>query len=73
MDRFIDAAVEQFAHEHTKPETNLYVRLREETYRVMQSPRMQIDVIEGRFLQMLVRLSGAKPFSSLECSRDIAR
>ena len=60
MDRFIDAAVEQFAHDHTEPETDLYVRLREETYRVMQSPQMQVDVIEGRFLQMLVRLSNAK-------------
>jgi caffeoyl-CoA O-methyltransferase len=60
MDRFIDAAVEQFAHDHTEAEADLYVRLREETYRVMQSPQMQVDVIEGRFLQMLVRLSGAK-------------
>jgi len=60
MDRFIDAAVEQFAHDHTEPETDLYVRLREETYRVMQRPQMQVDVIEGRFLQMLVRLSSAK-------------
>ena len=60
MDRFIDAAVEQFAHDHTEAETDLCVRLREETYRVMQSPQMQVDVIEGRFLQMLVRLSGAK-------------
>jgi len=60
MDRFIDSAVEQFAHDHTEAETDLYVRLRDETYRVMQSPQMQVDVIEGRFLQMLVRLSGAK-------------
>src|SRR5882724_1472809 len=60
MDRFIDAAVEQFARDHTEPETDLYVRLREETYRIMQWPEMQVDVIEGRFLQMLVRLSSAK-------------
>jgi caffeoyl-CoA O-methyltransferase len=65
MDRFIDAAVEKFAHDHTEPETDLYVRLREETYRVMQSPQMQVDVIEGRFLQMLVRLSGAKSILEL--------
>jgi caffeoyl-CoA O-methyltransferase len=65
MDRFIDAAVEQFAHDHTEPESDLYVRLREETYRVMQSPQMQVDVIEGRFLQMLVRLSGAKSILEL--------
>ena len=65
MDRFIDAAVEQFAHDHTEAETDLYVRLREETYRVMQSPQMQVDVIEGRFLQMLVRLSSAKSILEL--------
>ena len=65
MDRFIDVAVEQFAHDHTEPETDLYVRLREETYRVMQSPQMQVDIIEGRFLQMLVRLSGAKSILEL--------
>ncbi len=65
MDRFIDAAVEQFARDHTEAETDLYVRLREETYRVMQSPQMQVDVMEGRFLQMLVRLSGAKSILEL--------
>ena len=65
MDRFIDAEVEQFARDHTEPETDLYVRLREETYRVMQRPEMQVDVIEGRFLQMLVRLSGAKSILEL--------
>jgi len=65
MDRFIDAAVEQFAHDHTEAETDLYVRLREETYRVMRRPQMQVDVIEGRFLQMLVRLSGAKTILGL--------
>ena len=65
MDRFIDAAVEQFARDHTEPETDLYIRLREETYRVMQRPQMQVDVIEGRFLQMLVRLSSAKSILEL--------
>jgi caffeoyl-CoA O-methyltransferase len=60
MDRFIDAAVEQFARDHTEPETDLYIRLREETYRRMDRPQMQVDVIEGRFLQMLVRLTGAR-------------
>src|ERR1700739_1749698 len=60
MDRFIDAAIEQFAHDHSEPETDLYVRLREETYRSMDRPQMQVDVIEGRFLQMLVRLTGAR-------------
>ena len=65
MDRFIDAAVEQFAHDQTEAESDLYIRLREETYRVMQRPQMQVDVIEGRFLQMLVRLSRAKSILEL--------
>ncbi len=60
MDRFVDTAVEQFAREHTEPETDLFARLREETYREMKSPQMQVDVIEGRFLKMLVRLTGAR-------------
>ncbi len=60
MDRFIDAAVEQFARDHTEPETDLYTRLREETYRTMNWPQMQVDVIEGRFLKTLVRLTGAR-------------
>ena len=60
MTSFIDAGVEQFAHDHTEQESELYLRLREETYRTMQSPQMQVGRIEGRFLKMLVRLTGAR-------------
>jgi caffeoyl-CoA O-methyltransferase len=60
MNDFIDAAVEQFARDHTEPESELHVRLREETYRVMDRPQMQVDIIEGRFLKMLVRLTGPR-------------
>jgi caffeoyl-CoA O-methyltransferase len=60
MNDFIDPEVEQFASDHTEPESDLHVRLREETYRVMDRPQMQVDVVEGRFLKMLVRLTGAR-------------
>jgi caffeoyl-CoA O-methyltransferase len=60
MDRFIDTAIEQFAHDYTQPETDLYARLREETYRTAERPEMQVGLIEGRFLKMLVRLIGAR-------------
>ncbi len=60
MERFIDTAVEEFARDHTAPESDLYIRLREETYRTMDRPQMQVDVIEGRFLKTLVRLTGAR-------------
>lgn len=65
MDRFIDAAVELFAQLHTEPETDLYARLREETYRTMENPQMQVGLLEGRFLKMLVRLTGAKKILEL--------
>jgi caffeoyl-CoA O-methyltransferase len=60
MEPFIDTAIEQFAHDYTEPETDLYARLRAETYRTTQRPEMQVGLIEGRFLQMLVRLIGAR-------------
>jgi caffeoyl-CoA O-methyltransferase len=60
MFRFIDEAVENFAHDHTKPEGELFIRLRDETYASMRSPQMQVGRIEGRFLKMLVRLMGAR-------------
>jgi caffeoyl-CoA O-methyltransferase len=60
MNDFIDPAVEQFARDHTEPESELHARLREETYRIMDRPQMQVDAIEGRFLKMLVRLTGAR-------------
>lgn len=60
MNHFVDTAVEQFARDHTEPESDLHRRLREETYRVMDQPQMQVDAIEGRFLKMLVRLTGAR-------------
>jgi caffeoyl-CoA O-methyltransferase len=57
---FIDEAVERFARDHTKPESELYLRLRDETYATMKSPQMQVGRIEGRFLKMLVRLTCAR-------------
>src|SRR5436190_6238257 len=60
MEIFMNEAVERFAHDHTKPESDLYARLRDETYATMSSPQMQVGRIEGRFLKMLVRLVGAR-------------
>ena len=60
MESFIVEAVEQFAHDHTKSESDLFRKLRDETYAEMSSPQMQVGRIEGRFLKMLVRLTGAR-------------
>lgn len=60
MEHLVQPAIEQYAHDHTEPEPDLYARLREETYRTMDRPQMQVGLLEGRFLQMLVRLTGAR-------------
>jgi caffeoyl-CoA O-methyltransferase len=57
---FIDEKVEAFAHDHTEPESDLFVRLRDETFAKMELPQMQVGRIEGQFLKMLVRLVGAR-------------
>ena len=56
----VDEAVEQFAHDHTTEESELFVHLRDETYASMNMPNMQVGRIEGGFLKMLVRLTGAR-------------
>ena len=56
----VDEAVEQFAHDHTTQESELFVQLRDETYASMNMPQMQVGRIEGGFLKMLVRLTGAR-------------
>lgn len=60
MMSFIDEAIEQYAEEHTKAPADLFERLKEETYREMDSPQMQVGRLEGGFLKMLVRLTGAR-------------
>lgn len=57
---FINEAVERFAHDHTDSESDLFQRLQQETFANMQHPQMQVGRIEGRFLKMLVRLTGAR-------------
>jgi caffeoyl-CoA O-methyltransferase len=60
MENFINEAVEQFAHDHTKPGSDLFQRLRDETYAEMRMPQMQVGRIEGGFLKMLVRLTATR-------------
>jgi caffeoyl-CoA O-methyltransferase len=52
--------LENFAHDHTTAESEVFRRLKEETYRDMKYPHMQVGRIEGNFLKMLTRLTGAK-------------
>jgi caffeoyl-CoA O-methyltransferase len=57
---FINKDVENFAHEHTEPESDLFRRLELETRATMQYPEMLVGRIEGQFLKMLVQITGAR-------------
>src|SRR5262245_16596957 len=57
---FINVDVENFAHDHTEPESDLFRRLEQETRETMQYPEMMVGRIEGQFLKMLVQLTGAR-------------
>lgn len=59
MDSFIKEQIEQYAFEHTSPETELLQRLSEETYAKMSAPHMQVGRAAGRLLQLLLRISQA--------------
>jgi caffeoyl-CoA O-methyltransferase len=68
MINLVAQEIEDYAHEHTSKESELFERLREETYREMQSPQMQVGRIEGKFLKMLVSLSYARRVLESACS-----
>ncbi|MCP4867228.1 MAG: methyltransferase [Proteobacteria bacterium] len=56
----VDEDVEAYAAEHCSEVSDLYERLREETYAATTLPQMQVGRIEGRLLKLLVQLSGAR-------------
>jgi caffeoyl-CoA O-methyltransferase len=56
----VDERIEQYAAEHTTPVDPLFDRLAAETREKMTAPQMMVGLLEGRFLEFLVRLSGAK-------------
>src|SRR5690242_17594060 len=52
--------VDKYAEEHTEKVAPLFDELRDETYRSMDIPQMQVGRIEGTFLRLLVRLTRAR-------------
>ena len=56
----VPEAIEEYASAHTEPVSPLFEQLRKETYAKMELPQMQVGPIEGAFLRLLVRLTGAK-------------
>jgi caffeoyl-CoA O-methyltransferase len=60
MITLVSEEIEKYAHDHTTPEGDLFLRLRDETYQRMRLPQMQVGRIEGNFLKMLARLTNAR-------------
>jgi caffeoyl-CoA O-methyltransferase len=53
-------ALTAYVHDHTTPEGPLFQELREETHATLESPQMQVGRVEGRFLELMVKLTGAR-------------
>ena len=60
MKPLVDPALEAYCAASTTAVGELHERLREETYRDVDKPHMQVGPIEGRLLMLLVKMSGAK-------------
>ena len=60
MPEIVPEPIERYAEEHTTPPPPLLAELAEETLETLSSPQMLTGPIEGRFLQQLVFVSGAR-------------
>ena len=60
MSPVVDPAIEAYAAEHSTPEPDLLALLAAETRESVPNPQMLSGPLEGRFLQTLVHLAGAR-------------
>jgi caffeoyl-CoA O-methyltransferase len=56
----VDDAVDRYAEEHTTPGGDLFDRLEAETREKTTLPQMMVGRVEGKFLEFLVRATGAQ-------------
>ncbi len=56
----VPEAIERYATAHTIPESPLLRELVEETFAKTQIPHMQVEHLEGAFLRLLARITGAR-------------
>jgi caffeoyl-CoA O-methyltransferase len=54
-----DEAIEGYASKSTRAVDQVFRDLRDETYAKMSNPGMQVGEVEGRFLRLLVAMTGA--------------
>jgi len=56
----VEPTVEEYAEAHSSPNGDLFERLAAETREKSEAPQMMVGLLEGQFLQTLVRATGAK-------------
>ena len=56
----VDPRADEYAERHTTPSGELFERLAAETRETSQIPEMMVGEVEGRFLEFLVRATGAQ-------------
>ena len=56
----VSEEIERYAEEHTTPHPELLQRLAEETKATLDRPQMLTGTIEGRFLEFIVYMTGAR-------------
>jgi caffeoyl-CoA O-methyltransferase len=60
MSFLVDEQLEEYAERHSTPPDPLLAELAEETKATMTSPQMLTGPVEGRFLELLVAVTGAR-------------
>ena len=60
MSFIVEPSVEAYAEEHSSPNEELFARLAVETREKTTAPQMMVGLLEGQFLGVLVRSTGAK-------------
>jgi caffeoyl-CoA O-methyltransferase len=60
MKALVSEEIEKYAEAHAEPLDPIFDALREETFRDIADPQMQVGRVEGTFLKLLVRMSGAR-------------
>jgi caffeoyl-CoA O-methyltransferase len=60
MSFIVNEPVERYAEEHTTPVEELFDRLASETRERFTAPQMMVGLLEGRFLEFLVRQTGSR-------------
>ncbi len=56
----VDPRIEEYAQAHTTPLDELFAELEAETRNRTTAPQMMVGLLEGRFLELLVRLTAAR-------------